>query len=137
VTCFVDTSALLPIIDVSEARHLSAGATWHQLIEREEALVTTNYVVIEACALAQRRIGLEAVRTLQYDVLPAIDVRWIDVVIHRAGIDALLLAGRRQLSLVDCTSFRVMRDLGVRRAFAFDSHFVEQGFTCLPEGVAQ
>ena len=33
---------------------------------------------------------------------------------------------------VDCVSFSVMRRLGVRDAFAFDAHFGEQGFTCLP-----
>ena len=41
---------------------------------------------------------------------------------------------RRQLSLVDCASFDIMRRLGLRDVFAFDPHFAEQGFRCLPEG---
>jgi predicted nucleic acid-binding protein len=36
------------------------------------------------------------------------------------------------LSLVDCTSFQVMRQLGIDTAFAFDEHFAEQHFTCIP-----
>jgi predicted nucleic acid-binding protein len=28
-------------------------------------------------------------------------------------------------------SFAAMRDTGIQKAFAFDSHFVEQGFECL------
>ncbi|MDP2857839.1 MAG: VapC toxin family PIN domain ribonuclease, partial [Bacillota bacterium] len=45
---------------------------------------------------------------------------------------ALLTAGRRNLSLVDCVSFDVMRRLGMEKAFAFDAHFAEQGFQCMP-----
>jgi predicted nucleic acid-binding protein len=33
---------------------------------------------------------------------------------------------------VDCTSFEMMRELGIHNAFTFDRHFAEQGFTCLP-----
>ena|GEM_PF-3548981 len=50
----------------------------------------------------------------------------------RAGVSALLTSGREQLSLVDCVSFELMRQLGIRTAFTFDRHFEEQGFTCLP-----
>jgi predicted nucleic acid-binding protein len=35
------------------------------------------------------------------------------------------------LSLVDCTSFRTMRRRRVRWVFAFDHHFVEEGFETL------
>jgi predicted nucleic acid-binding protein len=41
---------------------------------------------------------------------------------------ALLTAGRRELSLVDCVSFACMRRLGITRALHFDRHFKEQGF---------
>lgn len=44
----------------------------------------------------------------------------------------MLAANRRNLSLVDCVSFEVMRDLGVKDVFAFDPHFREHGFTCIP-----
>jgi predicted nucleic acid-binding protein len=32
------------------------------------------------------------------------------------------------LSLVDCVSFTVMKDLGLTTAFAFDRHFEQAGF---------
>lgn len=53
---------------------------------------------------------------------------WITEEDHRGGVQALLAAGRRELSLVDCTSFLVMRRLGLRAAFAFDADFEDQGF---------
>jgi predicted nucleic acid-binding protein len=50
---------------------------------------------------------------------------------HRAGVTALLTAGRRELSLVDCVSFVVMRQLNLKNAFAFDRDFLAQGFETL------
>ena len=55
---------------------------------------------------------------------------------HRAGVASVLAANQRRLSLVDCVSFEVMRRLGIREAFAFDAHFADQGFRCLPTGDA-
>jgi len=48
------------------------------------------------------------------------------------GVTALLAAGHRQLSLVDCVSFEVMRREGIRRVFAFDAHFADHGFDTIP-----
>jgi predicted nucleic acid-binding protein len=53
---------------------------------------------------------------------------------HGHAHNALLAAGRRTLSLVDCGSFHVMSSRAVRSAFTFDPHFVEQGFEVLPSG---
>jgi uncharacterized protein len=84
--------------------------------------------LVEAFALVQHRLGLEAVRTLQEDLLPLVRVHWVSEADHRAGVTALLTANRRQLSLVDCVSFLVMRQLTLKTAFAFDRDFNEQGF---------
>lgn len=62
-------------------------------------------------------------------MLPVIEVVWVDESLHATATAAWLAAARRSLSLVDCASFAVMRARGVRRAFAFDQHFDEQGFT--------
>lgn len=52
--------------------------------------------------------------------------------LHEKGIGAVLAAHRKDLSLVDCVSFEVMRQRGIRKAFAFDSHFQEQVFDVIP-----
>jgi len=49
---------------------------------------------------------------------------------------ALLTAAARDLSLVDCVSFAIMRERNLDTAFAFDRHFTQQGFTCIPEPTA-
>ena len=81
----------------------------------------------------QARIGIDAVRVLTSDVLPVLDVSWVDEGTHRSAHHALLVAGRRELSLVDCVSFETMRRLHLHTAFCFDAHFAEQGLRVLPE----
>lgn len=95
-------------------------------------MVCTNYVLVETFALVQHRLGMEAVRTFQEDILPMLSVGWVGEQDHRAGVTGLLAAGRRRLSLVDCVSFDAMRQAGIKPVFAFDQHFKEQGFDCMP-----
>jgi predicted nucleic acid-binding protein len=132
MTVFVDTSALLAVLDAKEQNHVHAGITWERLITNDEELVCTNYVLVEAFALVQSRLGMEAARTLHEDIVPALRVEWLDAQDHDAGVKAMLIADRRQLSLVDCSSFETMRRLGISTAFTFDRHFAEQGFVCIP-----
>jgi predicted nucleic acid-binding protein len=56
---------------------------------------------------------------------------WITAADHQGALDALIVADRRSLSLVDCTSFAVMRRFGLRRVFTFDQDFSQQGFEVL------
>jgi predicted nucleic acid-binding protein len=97
-----------------------------------DALVAHTYVLVETCALAQRRLGPAAVRAVHYDVLPSLRLVWVDERVHAAGMTACLAAARRDISLVDWISFEVMRAHGVEQAFAFEVHFREQGFTLIP-----
>lgn len=128
---FVDTSALYAALNSGDERHQEARQRLTDLLQRDDLLITTNYVVVETAALLARRLGLDAVRSFETDLLPALDVIWVDPAIHRRAVNALLAAGRRDLSLVDCVSFEVMRDHGLRDALAFDRHFTEHGFRCL------
>ena len=132
MSVFVDTSALLAVLDADDINHRRARETWESLISRDELLVCTNYVLVETFALVQHRLGMKAVRIFQDDVSPVLIIEWVDESAHRAGVTGVLTALRKNLSLVDCVSFDVMRRLGIKSAFVFDSHFKEQGFDCIP-----
>jgi predicted nucleic acid-binding protein len=88
-------------------------------------------MVVETFALLQRRMGIDAVAAFWEEICPALTIHWVDESTHRAAAAALLAAGRRKLSLVDCVSFEVMRQTGVERVFCFDPHFEQAGFTIL------
>jgi predicted nucleic acid-binding protein len=128
VTIFVDTSAFYALVDEGEDKHVAALRQLESLNRPEVDLVTSNYVVLETCALLQNRIGVDAIRHFHVEVLPPVQIYWIGHAAHSAAMTALLAARRRKLSLVDCTSFQAMRDLDIRHAFAFDRHFTEEGF---------
>lgn len=132
MTVFVDTSALYAVLDRDDDNHAAAAERWTELVSAGAVLLTTNYVVIETAALVQHRLGMKAVSLLFMDVAPVLSVQWVNEADHRAAVAALLAAGRRKLSLVDCTSFQVMRRLGQTTALAFDRHFKQQGFTTVP-----
>ena len=129
---FVDTSAFYALLDSDDGSHPKAKKAWDELIQPENTVVTSNYVLVETFALVQSRLGLEAVRGFQEDLVPILHVEFVTFVIHRLGVAALLSASRRGLSLVDCVSFEIMRDLGIKTAFTFDAHFREQGFEVTP-----
>jgi predicted nucleic acid-binding protein len=129
VSVFVDTSALLALLDADEARHEEARAIWQRLLGADVPIATTNYVLVETCALAQRRLGNSAVRVLADDLLSVVDIEWIGRDVHERAASAVIAANRRDLSLVDAVSFEVMRRRSLNEAFAFDRHFADAGFS--------
>jgi predicted nucleic acid-binding protein len=129
---FLDTSGLIAVLDSSDRFHQPASAIWAEWNTRETMLRTSDYVVLEASALVQQRLGMEALHVFYGYLLAPVDVVWISEGLHASAVTYLLAANRRGLSLVDCTSFETMRSLGLGHVFAFDQHFADQGFTCLP-----
>ena len=128
MTVLIDTSAIYALLDRTDASHRRAAAIFTALAD--EPLITHSYVVVEAFALSQRRLGDEAVRRLALDLLPVIEVTWVGPELHERAVSALLAASSR-VSLVDRVSFELMRDRGIERAFAFDDDFERAGFRLL------
>lgn len=132
MTVFVDASAMVPLLDVANRDYAKVRAAWDQFEQSDANLVTTNYVVVEALAVCQRRLGTAGARGLLEDIVPGLIVEWVDPDAHDTAAVALLTTNRRDLSFVDITSFQIMRRLGITRAFALDDHFREQGFEVVP-----
>jgi predicted nucleic acid-binding protein len=126
VKVFVDTSALLAILDEDDRYHREAAETFRALMAGTE-LVTHNYVEVETLTLARRRLGPGAVARLTDRLLPSMTTTWVDEPLHRAALAAHRGAGA-SVSLVDNVSFEVMRREGIDQAFAFDADFEAQGF---------
>ncbi len=95
-------------------------------------MTTTGPVVVETDALLRRRIGVEAVRDFHTRILPVISVMWLDAEVYEKALLPYLASGRTGPSLVDFSSFALMRTRGVTHALTLDRYFAEQGFDCLP-----
>ena len=132
MTVFVDTSAFYAVIDRADENHTAARETWLRLLREEHVLLTTNYVLLESCALLQNRLGVPALRVFHEDVVPLLQIDWVAEDRHRSGVEAALAAARKRLSVVDCIAFQTMRAYGAQTVFCFDRHYAEQGFTVIP-----
>jgi predicted nucleic acid-binding protein len=128
LTAFIDTSALIALLDADDPAHGACRESWRHAVTEAEGLVTTDYVVLETIAVTQRRWGFAAVRTIVSEFLPLIEILPVSTEIRATALDALLAASRRRLSLVDCVSFTVMRRRGIHEYLGLDRHFDEQGF---------
>ena len=127
----IDTSALYVLLDESDPDHAAAVAILSRSRTADPNLVIHSYALSESIALVQRRFGLDAVRRLVDVYLPIIEIAWVDHDLHDRALSVLLGSGRRTVSLVDQVSFILMRDRGIRSAFAFDRDFLTQGFELL------
>lgn len=129
---FIDTAAFYALLDARDPNHVAARLTMERLRAAEASLLTHEYVLVETSALIQRRLGIGVLRRFIDGLLPLVEVTWVDTGLHAEAREALLAAGRREVSLVDWTSFLVMRRHGVQQAFTFDADFAAQGFEVLP-----
>jgi predicted nucleic acid-binding protein len=128
VTVFVDTSFLVALLDEDDTKYADAVRLWEKVEAERLSVLTSNYVVVEASAVLQRRLCVASMRKLVRQILEPVALEWVTRDDHERAVDALLVAARRNLSLVDCVSFEVMRRLDVHKCLAFDQHFAEQGF---------
>ena len=132
MSILVDTSAFLAILNKEDINNARATELLASFVEDGEELFCTNYILVESYALIQRRLGMEAIRDFQKEVLPSIKIVWLGLEEHKHIVARLISDNRRNLSFVDCSSFETLERLGIKRVFTFDRHFREQGFDIIP-----
>ena len=124
---FLDTSAAYAAIDVADPNHREAAEGLQTALQQRIPVLTHNYVVLESAALIQRRLGLHAALTFLKDTR-LFKIHWITQEDHAEAVELLERRGKRNLSLVDCMSFVVMKQYGITTALAYDSDFQTEGF---------
>ncbi|HFD40123.1 MAG TPA: PIN domain-containing protein [Anaerolineae bacterium] len=129
---FVDTSAWFALKDRASPDHdraIDFLRTW------SGDLITSNFIIDETITVALYKLGYWAAYELgstlwkrQYAHL--IYVTKAD---QLAAWDLFQRYSDKRFSFTDCTSFVIMRRLGLLYAFAFDDHFEQVGrFIRLP-----
>lgn len=127
---FVDTSALLALIDADDPRQADVRAEF--AARRDDELVTHGYVVAESLAVARRRFGVEGTVTLLDDVLPPIALLPVDAKLHEAAQQAYRASLPSATSFVDRVSLAVIEREGISAALAIDPDLSLPGLTLLP-----
>ena len=126
MSVFVDTSALYALLDEDDVHHQEASDALRRLIGTE--LVTHAFVVVEAAALVGWRLPWPATVQLLDGIVPVIDVEPVTHDLFSAALATYREAASSRISLVDFTSFALMRSLGINRVFAYDADFAREGF---------
>jgi predicted nucleic acid-binding protein len=125
---FLDTSAIYALADKADTNHMIAYHKFGDALKSGETLLLHNYILLESAALLQARLGLPSAILFLKDA-KSFEVEWVDMELHVEAVKEIERIGKRGISLVDCTSFLVMRRKGVQKALAFDPDFQGQGFT--------
>ena len=127
---FVDTSALYALADRADNRHREALELFDAALDSGEVFLTHNYVLVEAMALLQHRLGTGSAVKLANSA-DEFEIAWVDPSLHRKAVRQLERSSLRRVSLVDQVSFLVMNERRVQKAFAFDPDFARAGFQLL------
>ena len=130
---FVDASAWIGIFDSRDKYHSVASQSLHN-IRHQAHFITSDYVFDETLTYLLYRAGKRiAVQCMQW----AINAHFVDILRVKEDIwqDAWEMFQQyddKQWAFTDCTSFVLMRQHNLHRAFAFDHHFAQAGFQLWP-----
>jgi hypothetical protein len=132
---FVDTSAWYALIDRRDTAHAATADLVRRLITGGGRLVSTDYVLDEACTLAKVRSGsTAALRLLDLvEQTAALDLEWIGPDQFDRARALFRKYHDQAFSFTDCASFAVMRERRITEAVTTDDHFRVAGFQLLPE----
>ena len=74
MSVYVDTSALLSLLDRDDNDHEAVVEAMTGLVHSRTSLLTTSYALVETGALVRRRLGIEAFKVLGEAVSQSLEV---------------------------------------------------------------
>jgi predicted nucleic acid-binding protein len=130
---FVDTSGWLCYIDQRNSLHAATAAIVLSSTRKKRRLVTTNYVIAELIALLSlSRYGMTRTQILaRLNALksdPNVDIVHIDEATNAEAWRLLEARPDKDWSLVDASSFVLMKRFGMAEALTTDRHFTQAQF---------
>lgn len=130
---FVDTSFIYALINPRDQWH-SVALDWRRKLKAEKPRrVLTEYILMETGD------GLSAI-DFRLEAKAAIDIfianPWVDIVpsssdLFKRSLDLYASRPDKNWGLTDCSSFVVMKDLGIQDALTTDDHFRQAGFNAV------
>jgi predicted nucleic acid-binding protein len=134
---FVDTSGWAYFLDRQDPLHSSVVAFVQRALAQRRHLVTTNYIIAELVALLSSRYHLprqqvvKAVNSIKTD--SSVEMVYIEQSLDDEAWNLLETRLDKEWSLVDASSFVVMKRYGITEALTTDHHFTQAGFVRSPK----
>src|ERR1035437_128126 len=128
---FLDTVGLIALWDKHDQWHKEANQAYGLLKKTPFVAITSSYILLECANAAARRNYRDLLIKLRADLLAQgmliepkdedVTNAWASYHVHREGT----------ASVVDLTSFAIMKRLGITEVFSNDRHFKAARFTTL------
>ena len=133
---FIDTGAFFAAKCSADKNHQIALSYYNSICESGKFdLVTTNLVIFETVTLTKGKVGIgfaiEFGKYLRNSNF--IKIMKISEEIENKSWEIFDRYNDKDYSFTDCASFAIMKELGIRKAFAFDKHFQQFGFEIVPK----
>ena len=130
---FVDTAGFFALLIKDDPGHLQADRVVAEARRDRRRFMTSDYVVDESVTLLMAR-GKPHLASPLFDLVLTSGVCrlvWLDPARFDAARHMFLKRADQGWSFTDCTSFCIMRELGVSAALTKDQHFQHAGFEVL------
>ncbi|MBN2494024.1 MAG: PIN domain-containing protein [Deltaproteobacteria bacterium] len=128
---FVDTSAWFAYVNAGDPDH---GSVQEVLDGFRGRIVTSNSVFDETITLCAHRLGHRvAVDVGQVLLDPGVvDLIHVTLIDEQKAWALFVDRSDKDYSFTDCTSFALMRRMGIQTAVSLDADFRREGFDLLP-----
>ncbi|SRR5258708_26316311 len=134
---FVDTAGWGYYLDSKDPRYTVVDAFIRQTVKARRHLVTTNYILTELVVLLSSRYHrprqkvITAINAIKAE--PMVEIIHIDQTLDNEAWRLLEARLDKEWSLVDASSFVVMKRYGITQVLTTDHHFTQAGFIRVPE----
>ncbi|MBF0121689.1 MAG: PIN domain-containing protein [Desulfobacterales bacterium] len=132
---FVDTGAWIALADKNDQYYNSAIRLYDMIQKKKVQLIITDYIFDET------------VTWLNYKIGHNVACKWGNKIINSRMIEMIIVSDEhikrawklfqkyrdQKFSFTDCISFEIMKILGTKAVFAYDSHFSTMGFSVINE----
>lgn len=129
---FVDTSGWGNLVDQSQPYHSLMVQLYRLAKQEKRKLITSNYVITEVVALFTNPLKISRHNIIGF-INSLKNSPFVQIIHINQEIDDqawILLESRKdkEWSLVDCSSFIIMKKRNILEAFTNDKHFEQAGF---------
>lgn len=132
---FIDTSALIALYVADDEFHHLAEADLRRMQEEGLKFITSNFILDEIFTFLRTRKNKEvAINFIEFlaENIDIIKIIRITVSDEKKAFAYFKKLDGKGVSFTDCTSFALMKRVGIKTAFTFDQDFSKAGFKIIP-----